>query len=413
MLTTDQFQRLLHDALNSLYEPHRLRQSPLAALFGVAARFDTPSALQRILIQAIESLRPGDDEPPQSRAWQIYEPLFYRYVEQLSQPEVADQLGLSVRHLRRKERSAVQALANLLWERFELDVRPSQDTALEAAAMGEPEHPDMHEELAWLKGGLQSEPTSLDGTLPGVLALARGLAERYGVTLHIRVADDLPRVTADPVALKQGVLSLLSVAIPRAAGGRLAISARLLRWEVEIRVHCAEYPSGLKPALSSESASLRVAQQLADLSGASLTLSVDARAFDARLLLPAVEQLPVLAIDDNADALQLLHRYTSGTRYRLVTTRDPEQVQALVQKVSPAIIVLDVMMPKVDGWEVLGQLRQHPLTRHIPVIVCTILPQEEWAHFLGASAYLRKPLARETLLATLDEQIPLMKPESR
>ena len=114
MMTNEQFLGALRGALNHLYEPDRLRQSPLAALFDVANRLDTFSALQRILTEAIESLEPEANEPPQSHAWEIYEPLFYRYVQQLDQRQVAKQLGMSVRHLRRKEHAALEVLASRL-----------------------------------------------------------------------------------------------------------------------------------------------------------------------------------------------------------------------------------------------------------------------------------------------------------
>lgn len=412
MLTSEQFLKHLRDALNNLYEPHRLRESPLAALFGVAGRFDTPTALQRILIEAIESLEPGADEPAQSRAWEIYEPLFYRFVERLSQPEVADQLGLSPRHLRRKEHAALQALASVLWEQYRLEeVTPDANDGGQAPAPAM-EESVVHKELAWLKEGAQAGPTSLNDVLPTLLDLARGLASQYGVALAVSIPAALPPVAADPVALRQCLLNLLGVVIPRAAGGQVNIAARTLRWEVELRVSCDAYPSGPKPSVGNETASLNIAQQLAELAGGRLSLAVDARAFDARLTLPAVEQLPVLVIDDNVDTLQLLQRYTAETRYRLITTRDPAQALSLAETLSPAIILLDVMMPRVDGWQVLGQLRQHPLTRHIPVIVCTILPQEEWARYLGASAFMRKPVTREALLAALDAQVALMESES-
>ncbi len=123
--------------------------------------------------------------------------------------------------------------------------------------------------------------------------------------------------------------------------------------------------------------------------------------------------MPVLAIDDNTDTLQLLQRYTAGTQYRLIGTRDPEQALSLAEKLSPQIIVLDVMMPQVDGWKVLGRLQQHPLTGHIPIVVCTILAQEALALSLGASAFIRKPITRQEFLAALDHQVELMGPESR
>jgi CheY-like chemotaxis protein len=65
------------------------------------------------------------------------------------------------------------------------------------------------------------------------------------------------------------------------------------------------------------------------------------------------------------------------------------------------------MMPEIDGWSVLAQLRQHPLTSHVPIIICTILPQEELSLSLGANAFIRKPIARRIFLDTLDEQIKL------
>jgi len=66
---------------------------------------------------------------------------------------------------------------------------------------------------------------------------------------------------------------------------------------------------------------------------------------------------------------------------------------------------VDVMMPGVDGWELLGRLRQHPLTGHIPIVVCTVLTQEELALSLGASDFLPKPVARQAFLEALDRQL--------
>jgi len=156
-----------------------------------------------------------------------------------------------------------------------------------------------------------------------------------------------------------------------------------------------------------------MAQQLADLCGCKLSLTADARAFDAVLSLPALEQFPVLVIDDNADTLELLKRYVSGTRYHLITTSDPQQALSLAERCAPKIIVLDVMMPQADGWEMLERLRGHPLTSDIPIIVCTILDQKRFALFLGASGFAHKPITRQAFLAALDQQATLMETEPR
>jgi len=413
MMTNEQFLGALRGALNHLYEPDRLRQSPLAALFDVANRLDTFSALQRILTEAIESLEPEANEPPQSHAWELYEPLFYRYVQQLDQRQVAKQLGMSVRHLRRKEHAALEVLASRLWEQFDLEARLRQDTGQRATPVqGTVSSPTVSEELAWLKDVPLESPADLAQLLPDVLALAGPLAAQHKVRLDTTIAGDVPSLAVHAVALSQTLLNLLSVAIHRVTGGQVAISASALPLEVEIKVQGTYLRQGPQPVLDDE-ASLDLARQLADLCRGRLEVARSGdrprqeggeEAFSATLTLPSFVQLPVLVIDDNADTLQLLQRYAVDTRYRLVTTRDPEQALSLAEKFSPEIIVLDVMMPQADGWKVMARLRQHPLTGHIPIVVCTILPQEEMAFALGASGFVRKPVTRQAFLAALDRQ---------
>lgn len=404
-----QFLRYLRDGLNHLQDLHCLRRSPLVTLFGLANRFDAPLALQRILTEAIESLEPKSDEPPRSRAWRMYESLFYRYVEQFSQQKIADQLGMSTRQLRREQRAALEALALQLWEQFDLQASLPEGTDLGAAATGLA----AGEELTWLKHTPLEKPTDLNQTLSAVVDLVRPLAARYGVRLQMTTSEGPANVAVHPVGLGQILLNLLGVAMHMASGSQVYISIRPQPWDVEIKVRCKKCPSGLSRVSDEDAASLEMAHRLADLCGGRLTLSDDQQALIATLTLPASEQLPVLAIDDNTDTLRLLQRYTAGTRYRLMTTQDSEQALTLVEKFSPQIIVLDVMMPEVDGWEVLGRLRQHPLTRQIPIVVCTVLSQEELALSLGASDFLRKPVTRRAFLAALDDQIELMGPESR
>jgi len=59
------------------------------------------------------------------------------------------------------------------------------------------------------------------------------------------------------------------------------------------------------------------------------------------------------------------------------------------------------MMPDVDGWEIMGRLRAHPDTAEAPVVVCTLLAQQELAFSLGADGYLQKPFDRAALLELL------------
>jgi CheY-like chemotaxis protein len=121
-------------------------------------------------------------------------------------------------------------------------------------------------------------------------------------------------------------------------------------------------------------------------------------------MLPAAEQIPVLVIDDNVDVLKLMERYLSSGRYRFIGVSDPQEALTQAAQWAPAIIVLDVMLPEVDGWELLGRLREHPATSNTPIIVCTILPHQQLALTLGAAGFIRKPVSRQAFLEALDKQ---------
>lgn len=408
MVMKQEFISQLRDDLFHLYNPERLRQSSLSVVFGVARRFDSASALQRILIEAIGSLEPSPDEPHHSAAWQIYEPLYYRYVEQLSANEVADQLAISVRHLRRKQQIAVESLADVLWKKYDLKgiVTEATDTN-ESGSSGEEDDPAsesaLSEELAWVKETASNSSANLYRTFQSLLDLVQKLVDSHNSHLEIALLDGFPELAVDPVTLRQIILDLLQAAIPRASGGRICISTRRLDWEVEIRIWCPDVPSEHLPNLKDESANLNMAKSLADLSGCKLDLAVNARVFDVTLTVPALEQLPVLVIDDNLDALQMLSRYASNSRYHLITSHEPEQAVRLAELYRPKAIVLDIMMPHVDGWDLFQRLRQYPPTADMPIIVCTILAQKELALLLGASEFLRKPVSRQAFLGALDQ----------
>ncbi len=391
-------QAILRSTLNNLYDPRALRASPLIQALGLSDEGDAPARLRRLLTQAIQSLRPGDDVPSQAPAQRVYEVLHYRYVQQCSQDEVAEQLGLGVRQLKREQRKALEVLAHRLRDVYGLEVGPDEDPEAVSADEGEAPAPAM--ELSWLDGSSPGEPVDLQGVLPAVYELVQPLAARYRVQLQVGDLQGVPALAVDAVALRQALLSLLAVAIRRTAGGKLTLSVRRLRWQVAIRIAGAKGQGVAEPA-PEDAANLANARQLAGVCGGSLTLS-SGEGLSAELTLPAAEQLPVLAIDDNADTLRLLQRYASCTRYRVLGAQNADQAFALAREVSPWAIVLDIMMPRVDGWELLKRLAQHPLTQGVPVIACTILAQEELALSLGVKGFLQKPISRRDFLAALD-----------
>jgi two-component system, chemotaxis family, sensor kinase CheA len=109
----------------------------------------------------------------------------------------------------------------------------------------------------------------------------------------------------------------------------------------------------------------------------------------------------VVAIDDNPDVLQLIKAALEQSPYRVVGVQDSTQAVSIVQKLRPQAITLDIMMPRVNGWQILHQLKSNPATASIPVILLTVLEDRSAGYVLGADEYLVKPVARDALLATL------------
>jgi CheY-like chemotaxis protein len=292
-----------------------------------------------------------------------------------------------------------------LWQQFDLRAELVSDADQPTVADPSPTvTPGSDDELAWLRNSPPEKTTDLEAALCEVVDLARPLAAQHDVRLQVMSENGLPTLAVHPVAFSQMLLNLLTVAIQRDPGGVVRVKARRRRWEVEIEIDCAGSGTVHPSPPEGEAVRLDMAHRLNELSRGRLAHAFDHGGFKASLILPELERWPVLVIDDNADTLQLFARYASGTRYRLISTQNPEGAVALAEEVAPQIIVLDVMMPQTDGWRVLSELRQHPVTADIPIIVCTILAQEALALSLGASAYVAKPVTRQAFLAALDRQ---------
>jgi signal transduction histidine kinase/DNA-binding response OmpR family regulator len=109
--------------------------------------------------------------------------------------------------------------------------------------------------------------------------------------------------------------------------------------------------------------------------------------------------LTVLVVDDDPAVHDLLTAALSKENYRLLHARDGAEALEILRKTPPDIVTLDVMMPKVDGWSVLGAMKSDPALDHIPVIMVTIVDDRNLGYSLGASEFMTKPIDRARLLA--------------
>jgi two-component system alkaline phosphatase synthesis response regulator PhoP len=109
----------------------------------------------------------------------------------------------------------------------------------------------------------------------------------------------------------------------------------------------------------------------------------------------------VLIADDDPHGLELLEAYLSGADYAVATATDGEETLRKVQAFQPDLLLLDIMMPKISGFEVCKRLKSNPATQNIVVLMVTALDQPhdvDKAVEAGTNDFLTKPINKTELL---------------
>lgn len=130
---------------------------------------------------------------------------------------------------------------------------------------------------------------------------------------------------------------------------------------------------------------------------------------DAIKGVPSIED-KVLLVDDNTTNLQLLHETLDGRGYKLLIAKNGRSALAIAQKARPSLILLDIMMPEMDGYEVCRRLKTDENTVHIPVIFITALADDEdeaKGLRMGAVDYITKPINPELVRARVHNHLEL------
>jgi len=121
----------------------------------------------------------------------------------------------------------------------------------------------------------------------------------------------------------------------------------------------------------------------------------------------------ILVVDDNHDNAEIIRQYLEIRGYAVTVAHSGDEALALYETVRPAVVLLDVMMPGRDGWEVCRIMKQHPtLGRSVRVVMVTAL--DEWqdkreALQLGADDYVEKPFDLPTLAATVERNLAMQR----
>ncbi|NNJ13315.1 response regulator [Chloroflexales bacterium ZM16-3] len=121
---------------------------------------------------------------------------------------------------------------------------------------------------------------------------------------------------------------------------------------------------------------------------------------------PATGERPmVVVVDDDDVAQKLLRHYLEAQGYAVTAVLDSRHAIERIRQIQPQLVILDVLMPHLDGWEVLAELKTRPDISAIPVLICSIMEQQRLAITLGANDYLLKPINEAALLMRINRLV--------
>jgi hypothetical protein len=113
------------------------------------------------------------------------------------------------------------------------------------------------------------------------------------------------------------------------------------------------------------------------------------------------EEPLILVVDDDATVRELVVRHLERAGFAAVAARGGQEGLRLVRELRPAAVILDIMMPDLDGWTVLAAIKGDPALASIPVLLMSIVDEKNRGYALGAADYLVKPVDRSKLVETL------------
>jgi CheY-like chemotaxis protein len=321
--------------------------------------------------------------------------------------ELADYLSISGRQLRRDQARSLQAVAAVLWERL---VRGKEELGREDTDAEE--------------GSVLSDPTAnasqafeahdevvdVRETTLRVFDLLKPRLEEKGVAVAFAFADPSVPVITDRIILRQILISMFNAALHIQSEKKIIVSSRVEAGQVGIGLAVNAGGDWEPVGDEEEDSALDSASYWSNLIRADLKEKVEVKdgvTWSVReILLPRSDQRVVMVVDDQEPAINLFRRYLSQTNIITIGASNADQVIPLACHFQPVLITLDVMMPQMDGWELLQQLKTNVETRHIPVIVCSAWEDPDLSRSLGADKFLKKPVTQKMLLAAMEELIP-------
>ncbi|HEY0602157.1 MAG TPA: ATP-binding protein, partial [Herpetosiphonaceae bacterium] len=287
---------------------------------------------------------------------------------------------------------------------------------------------------------LFKEPISIGDVVHSVMSSAAGLTKSKPIELHHEIEPDLPTIEVDRTRIRQVLLNLLSNAAKFTDEG--SITVRVTQQDSQVLISVRDTGIGIAPehqALIFEEfrqvegdsnrryegtgLGLAICRKLIELHGGRIWVESAAGAgstffFTLPFQIVPEQPLPttatplshlrgakILVIDDDPAAIEIVMTYLSRDGHIVTGVSDSRYALEEARRLQPDAIILDVLMPHKDGWEILGALKADPELKQVPVVLYSIMEEQKLGFYLGANAYLTKPIDEEQLRSTVAQLV--------
>jgi len=398
------FAKAVADALRGFHDPVHLQISPLVTWLSVRdiGPGQAPASRRRLLRNAVERLRPSPSLASSRPEWLGYRLLWSTYVQTKSRYVVCDELGLSEASYYRIRREALAGIVSVLWSHHEaLTSSPASTHSSEETG----DHQLLSDQMTRIAAASMQQYVNLAEVIASAEEIAAPLLQKEGLALRIDAPKGLPLVRGDPVILRQIVLGVLTEAIGLSPKDPLILKVR----------HCGDHIScslgnlGAAPWPDTDTSGaerLGITRSLLSSHGGSLAIHDRNGKLGISFDLPVMTLEIVLIVGDDEDTRRLYRRYLEGEHYLVEEAPSAQALRRALADGKPDLVLLDVLMPREDGWDILRYLKSDLDLETIPVVVCSVLSQPQLALAMGASRVLHKPIQQEALLSAIREALP-------
>ncbi len=285
------------------------------------------------------------------------------------------------------------------------------------------------------------ETFDLPQMLDEAMATVTPLVSKNENRIVADLADDLGTIRCDLTKLRQALFNLLSNAAKFTEGGTITLGAikeqrddkewlRLSVTDTGIGIAADKLDTVFEEFSQADDSTTRdyggtglglpISRRFCQMMGGDITVSSEigvgttfsielptrvdalevAKASDPKETKPQEHRTgvrPILVVDDDPDSRELLRRTLEGEGFAVVTAETGEEGLEKAREIKPSLITLDVLMPSMDGWSVLQEVKADPSLEHIPVMMISIAGDKELGYTLGAVECLTKPVDRDKL----------------